>query len=152
MVDSTSSDTTIMYVLILGAMLLTFLVVLGLLRLCCQRNTEFMRVAYPVAISNRLFQVSSHFVYSIEYQTIFFYKSHLKIPLLIQQKRVFDKNPLLKTPLKFPLLLNKMWDRPYFSTNPTFQIPLKNPSSYFSRSGFLRKTHFSKYHLNSRFY
>ena len=65
MVNSTNSDTTIMYVLIIGAMLLTFLVVLGLLRLCCQRNTEFMRVAYPVAISNRLFQVSPHL--SIKY-------------------------------------------------------------------------------------
>ena len=53
-----NSDATIMYVLIIGALLLSFLVLLGLLRLCCQKDTSWSRVAYPVAISNRLFNVS----------------------------------------------------------------------------------------------
>ena len=57
MVSYTNDDTTIMYVLIIGALLLTFLVVLGLLRLCCHK-TDFIRTAYPVAISNRMFNVS----------------------------------------------------------------------------------------------
>ena len=29
--------------------------------------------------------------------------------------------------------------RPYFSTNPTFKIPLKNPASYLVEAGFLEK-------------
>ena len=53
-----NGDATIMYVLIIGALLLSFLVLLGLLRLCCQKDTSWSRVAYPVAISNRLFNVS----------------------------------------------------------------------------------------------
>ena len=53
-----NGDATIIYVLIVGALLLSFLVLLGLLRLCCQKDTSWSRVAYPVAISNRLFNVS----------------------------------------------------------------------------------------------
>lgn len=57
-VSQSSDETTIMYVLIVGAILLTFLVILGLLRLCCHKNTDLIRTAYPVAISNRMFNDS----------------------------------------------------------------------------------------------
>ena len=35
------------------------------------------------------------------------------------------------------ILSNLVWTlRPYFSTNPTFKIPLKNPTSYLVEAGF----------------
>ena len=80
MVSYTNDDTTIMYVLIIGALLLTFLVVLGLLRLCCHK-TDFIRTAYPVAISNRMFNVSVISVRQIFFFSLVLNGTHVQCPI-----------------------------------------------------------------------
>ena len=56
-----SSDTnSVISVLIAGAILLTICIVLGLIKLCCRSSHPSdprAKLAYPVAISNRLFNV-----------------------------------------------------------------------------------------------
>ena len=94
MVSYTNDDTTIMYVLIIGALLLTFLVVLGLLRLCCHK-TDFIRTAYPVAISNRMFNVSV-----ISVRQIFFFLllngTHVQCPKYKQSFQIWLISDLMK--------------------------------------------------------
>ena len=57
-----SSDTnSVIGVLITGAILLTLFIVLGLVKICCKQSRDpsdpKTQLAYPVAISNRLFNV-----------------------------------------------------------------------------------------------
>ena len=56
-----SSDTnSVIGVLITGAILLTLCIVLGLVKICCRSSHPSdpkTQLAYPVAISNRLFNV-----------------------------------------------------------------------------------------------
>ena len=49
-------------ILVTGATLLTLCIVLGLIKLCCRssHSDPQTKVAYPVAISNRLFNVRSN--------------------------------------------------------------------------------------------
>ena len=54
--DSRYNDLVI-GLLIPGAILLTFCVVLGLVKICCRSLHPKEQLAYPVAISNRLFNV-----------------------------------------------------------------------------------------------
>ena len=54
--DSRYNDLVI-GLLIPGAILLTLCVVLGLVKICCRSSHPKEQLAYPVAISNRLFNV-----------------------------------------------------------------------------------------------
>ena len=48
-------DPGVAYVLLTCGIVILICVVLGLIRLCCKSSSGSTRVAYPVAISNRLF-------------------------------------------------------------------------------------------------
>ena len=52
-------DNSVTGVLVAGAIMLTICIVLGLVRLCCRssQSDPSTKLAYPVAISNRLFNV-----------------------------------------------------------------------------------------------
>jgi len=53
-------DNSVMGVLVAGAIMLTICIVLGLMKLCCRssQSDPSTKLAYPVAISNRLFNDS----------------------------------------------------------------------------------------------
>ena len=95
MVSYTNDDTTIMYVLIIGALLLTFLVVLGLLRLCCHK-TDFIRTAYPVAISNRMFNVSVISVRQIFFFSLLLNGTHVQYPKSKQSYHIWLISDFIK--------------------------------------------------------
>ena len=55
-------DPGVAYVLLTCGIVILICVVLGLIRLCCKSSSGSTRVAYPVAISNRLFNEWLHAV------------------------------------------------------------------------------------------